>query len=206
MIAVGGDAAREGWGMAASNRRCRFLFSLLLGLSFLWFAISASEGTARSQPSSLPAAAGAVVDLEGEFEVLHEDFGKSGRYLYFLNAPSGQVPLHFNSKAPTNLLTGTHVRAHGTVDQSGTLILASGGSVTTTSTATTSSTAPLPNTFGAQSTAVILVNFQDAPTNQPWTPAQVQSVVFGSSGANGFMQENSYGQMWLTGNVFGWYT
>jgi hypothetical protein len=36
--------------MAASNRRCRFVFSLLLGLSFLLFAIPASEGTARSQP------------------------------------------------------------------------------------------------------------------------------------------------------------
>src|SRR5216683_2398666 len=206
MIAVGGDAARGGGVMAVSNRRCRFRFNLFLGLSFLLFAISASEGTARSQPSALPAAAGAAVDVEGEFVIIHEDFKHSGRYLYFLNTPSGQVPLYFKSKPPTNLLTGAHVRAHGTVDQSGTLILASGGSVTTLSTATTSSTAPLPNTFGAQSTAVILVNFQDAPTNQPWTPAQVQSVVFGSSGANGFMQENSYGQMWLTGNVFGWYT
>ncbi len=192
--------------MAACNRRCRFLFSLLLGLSFLLFAISTSEGTARSQPSALPAAADAAVDVEGEFEVLHEDFGKSGRYLYFLNTSSGQVPLHFNSKAPTNLLTGAHVRAHGTVDQSGTLILASGGSVTTTSTATTSSTAPLPNTFGAQSTAVILVNFQDAPTNQPWTAAQVQAAVFSSAGASGFILEASYGQTWLNGNVFGWYT
>src|SRR5229473_7084273 len=148
--------------MAACNRRCRFRFSLLLGLSFLLFAISVSEGTARSQPSALPAAAGAAVDVEGEFVVIHEDFKHSSRYLYFLNTPSGQVPLYFNSKPPTNLLTGAHVRVHGTVDQSGTLILASGGSVTTLSTATTSS-APLPNTFGAQNTAVILVNFQDAP-------------------------------------------
>jgi hypothetical protein len=193
--------------MAVCNRRCRFRFNLLLGLSFLLFAISVSEGTARSQPSALPAAAGAAVDVEGEFVIIHQDFKHSGRYLYFLNTPSGQVPLHFNSKAPTNLLTGDHVRAHGTVDTSGTLILASGGSVTTTSsTATTSPTTPLPNTFGAQNTAVILVNFQDAPTNQPWTPTQVQAAVFGSTGANGFMQENSFGQTWLTGDVFGWYT
>ena len=192
--------------MAGCNRRCRFLLNLLLGLSLLLFAISISEGTARAQPSALSAAAGTAVDVEGEFVIIHEDFKHSGRYLYFLNTSSGQVPLHFNSKAPTNLLTGTHVRVQGTVDQSGTLILASGGSVTTTSTATTSSTAPLPNTFGAQSTAVILVNFQDAPTNQPWTPAQVQGAIFGSSGASGFLQEASYGQTWLTGNVFGWYT
>src|SRR6266852_5103890 len=190
--------------MAACNRRCRFPFNLLLGLSFLLFAISASGGAARSQPSALPAAAGTAVDLEGEFVVIHEDFKHSGRYLYFLNTSSGQVPLHFNSKAPTNLLTGTHVRAHGTVDQSGTLILASGGSVTTTSTATPAPTAPLPNTFGAQSTLVILVNFQDAPTNQPYTVAYAQSVVFGTTIS--FILENSYQQTWLTGDVVGWYT
>jgi hypothetical protein len=191
--------------MAVCNRRCRFLFNLLLGLSFLLFAISASEGTARSQPSALSAAAGAEVEFEGAIEIIHEDFGKSGRYLYYLNTSGGRVPLHFVKNPPTRLLTGDHVRVRGQ-QSGGTLILASGGSVTTLSTATTSSTAPLPNTFGAQSTAVILVNFQDAPTNQPWTPAQVQAAVFGSTGANGFMQENSYGQTWLTGNVFGWYT
>ncbi len=190
--------------MAACNRRCRFRFSLLLGLSFLLFAISVSEGTARSQPSALPAAAGAAVDVEGEFVIIHEDFKHSGRYLYFLNTPSGQVPLYFNSKAPTNLLTGTHVRAHGTVDQSGTLILASGGSVTNLSKTTPPPTTPLPNTFGAQSTLVILVNFQDNPTNQPYTVAYAQSVVFGTTSS--FILENSYQQTSLTGNVVGWYT
>jgi hypothetical protein len=70
----------------------------------------------------------------------------------------------------------------------------------------TTTSGPLPNTFGAQSTLVILVNFQDDPTNQPWTPSQVQSAVFGSAGANGFMQENSYQQSSVTGDVYGWYT
>jgi hypothetical protein len=63
---------------------------------------------------------------------------------------------------------------------------------------------PLPNTFGAQSTLVILVNFQDAPTNQPYTLAAAQSVVFGP--VNNFILENSYQQTWLTGDVVGWYT
>ncbi len=188
--------------MAACNRRCRFLFNLLLGLSFLLLAISVSEGTARSQPSALSAAAGAEVELEGAIEIIHEDFGKSGRYLYYLNTPGGRVPLHFVKNPPTHLLTGDHVRVRGQ-QSGGTLILASGGSVTTTLTATTSSTAPLPNTFGAQSTVVILVNFQDNVV-QPWTPAQVQSAVFTTT--SNFMVENSYGQTWLTGNVFGWYT
>jgi hypothetical protein len=63
---------------------------------------------------------------------------------------------------------------------------------------------PLPNTFGAQSTLVILVNFQDAPTNQPYTVAAAQSLVFGT--VSSFFMENSYQQTWLTGNVVGWYT
>jgi hypothetical protein len=64
----------------------------------------------------------------------------------------------------------------------------------------------LPNALGAQSTAVILVNFQDHPTNEPWTLLQVQSAVFGGAGAGGFILENSYQQTWLTGDVYGWYT
>jgi hypothetical protein len=92
------------------------------------------------------------------------------------------------------------------MDQTGTLMLASGNSLTNLSAGTTASTPPLPNTFGAQSTLVILVNFQDAPSNEPWTAAQVQSEVFGGSATNGFVQEASYGQTWLTGNVYGWYT
>jgi M6 family metalloprotease-like protein len=63
---------------------------------------------------------------------------------------------------------------------------------------------PLPNTLGAQSTLVMLVNFQDAPSNQPYTVANAQSVVFNSSSA--FFLENSYQQTWLTGDVVGWFT
>src|SRR5260370_3402669 len=108
----------------ACNRRSRFRFNLLLGLSFLLFA-TPFGGTASAQSSALSAAAGTAVDVEGEFVIIHEDFKHSGRYLYFLNTPSGQVPLHFNSKAPTSLLTGTHVRAHGTADASRPLTLGS---------------------------------------------------------------------------------
>jgi M6 family metalloprotease-like protein len=152
---------------------------------------------------------GRAVAREGELVILHEDFKDHGRYLYFLKTRDGsQIPLHFRAHPPTNLLTGARIRVRGE-RSGGTLMLASGagGNVTAlTTTSTTLSSAPLPNTFGAQNTAVILVNFEDAPANQPWTPAQVQTVVFGSSGASGFLLEASYGQTWLTGNVYGWYT
>jgi hypothetical protein len=105
-----------------------------------------------------------AADADGVLEILHEDLNNnSSRYLYFLKKSDGsRVRLHFKSKAPTNLLTGDYVRVHGT--QSGAAItLASGGSVTALSKSArpqpSPAPGPLPNTFGAQSTLVILVNF-----------------------------------------------
>ena len=51
-----------------------------------------------------------------------------------------------------------------------------------------------PNTFGAQKTLVLLVNFQDN-TTQPYTTAYAQDVVFNTT--SNFHYENSYGQTWL---------
>jgi hypothetical protein len=63
--------------------------------------------------------------------------------------------------------------------------------------------APLSNTFGAQSTLLMLVNFQDN-TSQPYTVASAHSVVFGDT--SNFDLENSLQRTWLTGDVVGWYT
>lgn len=153
------------------------------------------------------ASAGSWVKLEGELEVRVADYEASSETSYFLKVPRGRVPLHFAKDPPTNLLTGTHVRVRGRKQADGSLLLASGSAdvkTTSTTSTTTSTTGPLPNTFGAQSTLVILVNFQDNPTNQPYTAADAQSVVFGPS--SDFFLENSYQQTWLTGDVSGWYT
>ena len=50
---------------------------------------------------------------------------------------------------------------------------------------------------------MILVNFQDNPSI-PYNYSTAQDVTFNST--NAFYLENSYGQTWLTGDVFGWYT
>src|SRR5262249_40858384 len=47
------------------------------------------------------------------------------------------------------------------------------------------------------------VNFSDN-TSQPYTKAAVQATVF--TGASNFDLENSYGQLWLTGDVYGYFT
>jgi M6 family metalloprotease-like protein len=93
----------------------------------------------------------------------------------------------------------------------GSLILYSGRTsvnqttTTTAGDATGSSTSSIPvsNTFGVQSTLVILVNFQDDAV-QTYSVTDVQNAFF--TAANSFITENSYGQASLTGDVVGWYT
>src|SRR5439155_23208808 len=151
------------------------------------------------------------IQLEGQLEILHQDF-KDGhsRYLYSLKRADGtRVPLQFSKEPPTHLLTGDHVSVNGQLS-GGSLILYSGStSITKTSTTSTAPAAsstpsiPVPNTFGNQSTLVMLVNFQDYAT-EPYTVADAQSMFFTT--ANNFFMENSYGQTSLTGSVVGWFT
>jgi hypothetical protein len=110
------------------------------------------------------------VDLEGELDILHEDRHVDSRFLYVLQTPGGRVALHFAADPPTHLTTGARVRVTG-VRVAQTLALSSSTSSVRTL------AAALPNTFGAQQTLVILVNFADKAT-QPYTVAYAQSVVF----------------------------
>jgi hypothetical protein len=187
--------------MSGSRKNETLLVVKLLCAAIMMLSIVAGMSAAQAFAS-----VSGQTEIEGEFQVIHQDFKQSGRYIYYLKAPQGLIRLHFAKNPPTNFLTGAHVRVRGAQQSDGSLMLASGSTSITSTSTTTNSTAPLPNTFGAQSVLVILVNFQDDPTNEPWTPSQVQSAVFGSTGADGFILENSYQQSWLTGDVTGWYT
>src|SRR6266436_6118682 len=190
-----------------------FASSAIIAIICLFFSVSGasaqgSAATSGSAAAQLQAVPNGNVQLEGELEIVYQDF-KDGRHSlsYSLKRSDGShIPLQFVKEPPTHLLSGAHVRANGQLS-SGSLVLYSGSSVTstTTSTTTTNSTSsiPVPNTFGAQSTLVILVNFQDSAT-QPFTTGDAYNAVFGT--ANNFIIENSYGQTSLTGNVVGWYT
>ena len=176
-------------------------------------------GQANPQGEETPAAAAqsAVgqsqrVQLEGELEILYQDFKAQGRLSYSLKLADGtRVPLHFTKQPPTHLLTGDHVRANGQLS-GGSLTLYS-GSTSLTNTATSNSkpgpqppppsSIPVPYTFGAQSTLVMLVNFQDDVV-EPYTVADAQNMYFAT--ANNYFMENSYGQTSITGAVVGWYT
>jgi hypothetical protein len=150
--------------------------------------------------AGLPAAVQALVeeemDVEGELEVLHEDRDVGSRYVYFLKTTRGRFALHFAADPPTHLETGSRVRTTG-------VRVAQALALDSSSTSVQALSTTLQNTFGAQKTLVILVNFQDKAT-QPYTVATAQSTVFTTT--SNFDLENSYGQTWLTGTVVGWYT
>lgn len=167
-------------------------------------------------------------EVEGKLQVLHLDYKDPGQshYLYLLEGDSGEhISLHF-AKPPPRLLSGARLRAKGLLfrglkvrdagemdgamllddESTGVQILEAGGSATTAATSTV-----LPNTVGEQKTVVLLVNFQDNPTNKPWTADNAHGVVFGT--VSDFMRENSFQRTWLAGvsdvlagDVYGWYT
>jgi M6 family metalloprotease-like protein len=153
--------------------------------------------------ASLPAATQNLVEREtdatGRLEVIVEDRKPESELHYFLNADGQRFSLHFAKNPPINLVTDSVVHVHG-VQVGGGLALTSGSD---SSSVTNVSAGPLTNTFGAQNTLVILVNFQDN-ASQPYTLATAQSVVFTT--ASNFWMENSFQQTWLTGDVAGWYT
>ncbi len=149
--------------------------------------------------ASLPAIVQGDVEEEmtadGTLMVVHEDKDRDSRYHYFLyTAPDSQYSLHF-ADSPPSLKTDDRVRVKG-LRVKRVVALNSGTSVTTLAAALP------PNTFGAQKTLMILVNFQDQPT-QPYTVSAAVNVVNTTSS---YDLENSYQQTWLAADVAGWYT
>lgn len=186
------------------------LAAVLLG-STLVFAHNPQNSDLADDPSvaaQLQSGQGNPVQLDGQIEIVHQDFPDGhGKFVFTMKQADGtRVPMKFAKHPPTHLLTGDHVRANGQM-LNGNLLLYSGSNAKQTGGSstggTTTSSIPVPNTFGSQSVLVILVNFQDDPI-QPYTAAAAQNAFFGT--ANSFVFENSYQQTSLTGDVVGWYT
>src|SRR5690242_12911814 len=111
------------------------------------------------------------ITLEGTLEVLHEDRPEGGRYHYFLQSGGRRFQLRLKDQDDRHghshdRQTGDRVRVRG--QQIGeTLALDGAGSSMETLSYV------LPNTFGPQKTLVLLVNFQDNPS-QPYTTAYAE--------------------------------
>ncbi|WP_024303657.1 Ig-like domain-containing protein [Pseudogulbenkiania sp. MAI-1] len=170
---------------------------LVLGLMLAASLPSFAQSTKTSPQNQGTTTAAEAVEREGELEVVHvHNVDKTTGYRYFLRSEKGRVELKFKKRGPRQP-SGTKVKVKGSLSGNVLALDSTGG------TSYQVLALPAPNTLGEQRTAVLLVNFQDNQT-QPYTAAQANTTVFGSS--NDFFKENSSQQTWLSGNVFGWYT
>lgn len=177
----------------------RLLCALALTIGVAAYSVPQAHAAA-------PAAASHAATHEGVLETqVEDDFkGKKSHTRHFLKTDAGErYELQFK-KDPPQHASGSRVRVQGM--QSGTMLALDSSTTTSTTTSYTYLAAPSTgvSTLGAQSTVVLLVNFQDQPANKPWTTSQVNSFVFGT--VSDYFRENSYQQTWLTGQVYGWYT
>ncbi|ERI51697.1 hypothetical protein N878_06145 [Pseudomonas sp. EGD-AK9] len=177
--------------------------------------VTIPEDKQRGMPAEVLAKLEQRLDLEGELEVIYEDYEDSAKLRHFLITSFGErFELRF-AERNKEWRSGLAVRAQGWLLENGQsidgvqgdlvlgddeqgLMLADDGSGSGTL------AYDLPNATGAQRTLAILVNFQDAPSNKPWTTSHVNSLIFGT--VNDFYKENSNQQTWLTGSVAGWFT
>jgi Gametolysin peptidase M11. len=141
------------------------------------------------------------VSVEGVLELSIEDGPTSSRTRYVLRTGGKSLELHFAGEAPAGLQTGTTLQVEGIQLHEDLALSASSAHMPAGAVA--AATSILPNTFGAQQTLVILVNFQDLAT-QPYTSASVYDTTFTS--VSNFYRNSSFQQTWLTGDVAGWYT
>ena len=143
---------------------------------------------------------------EGDLELVYrdEDDGR-GKLHYYLHSQGQRLEV-FLGKTNHGLRTGMQVQAKGiALDDAVAIastddleVLAYGGEADGSG-----SGAGVPGAIGAQQVAVLMVNFASQP-EVPWTAQQAHEAVFGQ--ASDFIRENSYGQTWLEGDVFGWFT
>jgi hypothetical protein len=114
---------------------------------------------------------------------------------------SGTFRLAFGGaggKGPATFLNGTHVKVTGNLS-GGTLAV--GGNAADTQVQSQVVAAP-----SSKKVALLLVNFL-TNTAQPWTMAQAAGVLFTDSNSVGnYFAEESYGQLSMTGDVYGYFT
>jgi hypothetical protein len=162
------------------------VFLVLFAAALVFHPTSAA---AQGPPAGLPGV-GPVV-LEGELDVVYEDYEDDARLLHFLNSDNRRIPLRFAEGDAPDLPTGSRVRVRGNLAD---------GTVTTTSVTTLAVSAS--RTLGNQPVLVILFNFSNN-TAQPFSQASVASV---NDTVRNFYLESSYGQTVMTFSVAGWFT
>src|SRR5436853_3409521 len=109
---------------------CAIFASTVLLASTFVLAHNPKDSDLADDPSvaaQLQSGQGKPVQLDGEVEIVHQDFKDGhGRFVFTLKQADGtRVPLKFAKHPPTHLLTGDHIRANGQL-LNGNLLLYSG--------------------------------------------------------------------------------
>jgi hypothetical protein len=168
--------------------------------SFAAFAHETSRSTASSTtaPTAKPA-----IELEGTLDILHEDREDgSSHYYHVLSTDDGTQWSLEGVPLGQDLLTGDRVRVKGRHSAKAIRLQAANSAGSGAEALQVLALAPLSNTFGAQKTLVILVNFSNDQT-QPYTAGDVRTSF---TSVSNFFLENSYQQTSLVTDVVGWYT
>jgi chitodextrinase len=177
--------------MTPARRASLFLVPLVA------LALLVPAGSAAASPRTLE---GVVRFAHGDAYAGGSAQG-SGVWEYSLVTSSGTYRLAFGGaggKGPATFLNGTHVRVTGNlVGQT----LAVGGNAADAQVQTQVVAAP-----SAKRVALLLVNFVLKNT-EPWTLAQAAGVLFtNTNSVANYFAEESYGQLSMTGDVYGYYT
>jgi chitodextrinase len=143
--------------------------------------------------------------LQGTLVAAHGDsFGQtaaSSKSIWHdtLVTANGKVTLSFSGTRPAGFYNGARVRVRGTM--SGSILKVGGNKADAQVTQNTVVAAP-----SAKKLAVLLVKFADTDP-EPYTISQVQQVMFSNSDSvANYFNEESYGQLTMTGDVFGYFT
>jgi M6 family metalloprotease-like protein len=184
----------------ARTRTSAFVEGLLLAVIVAMLA-GISGLTARTDAAPPPQA---METREGVLSIRHGDDLASGRitgHAYFLTTADGETELLFDGEPPDDSKNGARMRLRG-LGQGKRFLVADGG-------AQQVAEPEAPAQLLAATTkriAVVLFNFSNN-TTQPYTPAFAAGVAFtNAQSVAAYYTETSWGQLTLTGDVFGWYT
>jgi hypothetical protein len=175
------------------RQACLCGLAIVVCATFVLSQNSEAASAGRLSDMKLPSrdVFGKRVELSGELEVIVEDYQNSFKIERFVKTTEGRIPLEFHDSPEAksgSRISLTGISFDGKID---------------VETYSTSQTEALAGTTGEKKVLVILVNFQDKQT-QPYTLERASDVTFNTT--SNFFRENSYGQTWLTGDVYGWYT
>ena len=192
------------------NQFYRKLYPLLFFVSALLSFSSVSYSTHASKQVSHSMVA--VSAIEGTLEIRLANYldqnakhSKKEVIEYALRINDGTVySLIFTDAVPKNLKTGQVIRiSKGMLKQTTKAndLLVSAKDLTIVRDIALKE---VPDAFGKQKTLVMLVNFQNNPTDKPWTQNEVKDTIFTT--INNMFYEFSYQQTTMSGDVVGWYT